>query len=885
MNPSSAIARAALAAFVLGSAGVTLASEPTAPRASSRVFVPAPQAIPDDDLPAPPGLPRAHPPLLAAGAGATGDSTITARFRWPVLAQDFQHVFNYVDLDGASGILDWNCLASTYDTHQGTDIMIRDFVEMDEGRFFVAAAAGEIVWVEDGYFDRAAFPGNGGPNNFVYMRHDDGSYGLYLHHRKWSSLVGAGERVFEGQALGLIGSSGNSSDPHVHFEVADASESFQDPFSGPCRLDDSLWKDPQPPHIATSPIAVYSHGLSSTVPDIYTIKERAPALRRVQQGAGVVVYFWYRMTGISPGDVSRVVYRQPGGGVYSDDSYTHPDESAYDWIYWQTFLPEAGSTGTWTIELSLNGQLALTHTFDYGAAPYADPVADAQSIAVAKGRAAGVLSGSDADSGIHRFELVSPPAHGGVALEGPRASRFRYVAASGYSGNDSFTVRAVDGEGRASAPATISLAVSPVLANALFVAGEDDTEFVEIPANAALDTPGNAFTAEVWLRPGIGSNQWQDVLDRRETGLSDDHGVSLSLRPDQLVQFLLGQGTGPGWCYSLTKLPLREWTHVAVSYDGEYQRIFVDGVLDNFCYLPGAISWSGTGALRIGGSFGPFASYRGSIDEVRWWAEARDASEIAAGARCGFYSSPLPATLRGNWRFDGDALDASANALHGVLLGGAGFVNTDGGVPVACAGIDRDGDGVQDGADLCPLVADPAQADTDDDGIGDACDICPARRDPAQVDADGDGVGDACDACLFVGDTRQDDADGDGIGDACDSAPASASEGVPGDAISLQVEHDAGGGITTLTWSAAARAARYEVYRGSLEMVRAGFYGTCISADDPDPSDTLFAESAAPAPGESFFYLVLAANAQGERGGAGVDGAGRARDLRARDCR
>src|SRR5947199_310414 len=37
---------------------------------------------------------------------------------------------------------------------------------------------------------------------------------------------------------------------------------------------------------------------------------------------------------------------------------------------------------------------------------------------------------------------------------------------------------------------------------------------------------------------------------------------------------------------------------------------------------------------------------------------------------------------------------------------------------------DRDGDGVCDADDNCPLVANPGQADADGDGIGDACDPC-----------------------------------------------------------------------------------------------------------------------------------------------------------------
>lgn len=80
---------------------------------------------------------------------------------------------------------------------------------------------------------------------------------------------------------------------------------------------------------------------------------------------------------------------------------------------------------------------------------------------------------------------------------------------------------------------------------------------------------------------------------------------------------------------------------------------------------------------------------------------------------------------------------------------------------------DGDGDGVQDGIDNCPLVANAGQEDLDGNGTGDACedvdgdglgptDNCPTVFNPDQADADGDGIGDACDPCA--------DGDDDGYG-------------------------------------------------------------------------------------------------------------------------
>ena len=61
------------------------------------------------------------------------------------------------------------------------------------------------------------------------------------------------------------------------------------------------------------------------------------------------------------------------------------------------------------------------------------------------------------------------------------------------------------------------------------------------------------------------------------------------------------------------------------------------------------------------------------------------------------------------------------------------------------AGVDRDGDGVPDGVDNCPDVANPTQTDSDGDGVGDACDNCPNTPNPDQFDRDANGIGDRCD--------------------------------------------------------------------------------------------------------------------------------------------
>lgn len=78
---------------------------------------------------------------------------------------------------------------------------------------------------------------------------------------------------------------------------------------------------------------------------------------------------------------------------------------------------------------------------------------------------------------------------------------------------------------------------------------------------------------------------------------------------------------------------------------------------------------------------------------------------------------------------------------------------------------DTDGDGVEDGSDNCPAVANSDQADADMDSIGNACDA-----DYVNGDSDSDGVLDLQDNCPMVANSDQADSDADGIGDACETS-------------------------------------------------------------------------------------------------------------------
>ena len=58
-----------------------------------------------------------------------------------------------------------------------------------------------------------------GYGNWIRIKHDDGSISVYGHMQASSLLVGVGERVTAGQQIASIGSEGQSTGPHLHFEI------------------------------------------------------------------------------------------------------------------------------------------------------------------------------------------------------------------------------------------------------------------------------------------------------------------------------------------------------------------------------------------------------------------------------------------------------------------------------------------------------------------------------------------------------------------------------------------------------------------------------------------------------------------------------------------
>jgi hypothetical protein len=100
------------------------------------------------------------------------------------------------------------------------------------GQEAIAAADGTVVKVIDGLPQQkpGVFPEGISPDqadgNSVILDIGGGNYALYAHFQPGSIRVKEGEQVKRGEVLALVGNSGNSLAPHLHFHVMDGPESL-----------------------------------------------------------------------------------------------------------------------------------------------------------------------------------------------------------------------------------------------------------------------------------------------------------------------------------------------------------------------------------------------------------------------------------------------------------------------------------------------------------------------------------------------------------------------------------------------------------------------------------------------------------------------------------
>jgi hypothetical protein len=150
---------------------------------------------------------------------------------------------------------------------------------------------------------------------------------------------------------------------------------------------------------------------------------------------------------------------------------------------------------------------------------------------------------------------------------------------------------------------------------------------VTIPDKSSLDLT-KGMTLSAWVYPTVDLSGWKSLIAKERTGgfAYSLHANSDANRPNNAVHI----GTSYQHLKSGNKVAKNKWTHIAATYDGATQRLFVNGVQVGSRSQTGSLSVTAN-PLRIGGDTVLAGRYfKGLIDDVRVHNRALIAAEIAA---------------------------------------------------------------------------------------------------------------------------------------------------------------------------------------------------------------------------------------------------------------
>jgi hypothetical protein len=180
----------------------------------------------------------------------------------------------------------------------------------------------------------------------VVIAHDDGWETQYCHMRSGSVKVKSGEHVVAGQALGLVGMSGLTEYPHLHFILRHGS-SIIDPFRGEgaaasCAAAAPLWRAEVAAQLPYSPGLVYNAGFSPEPPDAAAVRAGRYDEAATIRADAPVLGLYAEVFAVRAGDVLVLSISGPDGANLATQRFTVEQTQARRFAYVGVRRPERG---------------------------------------------------------------------------------------------------------------------------------------------------------------------------------------------------------------------------------------------------------------------------------------------------------------------------------------------------------------------------------------------------------------------------------------------------------------------------------------------------------------------------------------------------------------
>lgn len=172
-------------------------------------------------------------------------------------------------------------------------------------------------------------------------------------------------------------------------------------------------------------------------------------------------------------------------------------------------------------------------------------------------------------------------------------------------------------------------------------------DWVSVKDNASLDL-SNAMTLEAWVYPLSQTNGNGAVIVKMASG-GEVYALYSEEDADLPVSYI-NDGEYHGVAGS-NRLPVKKWSHLVATYDGSYQRLFVNGVQVAKSAQKTVIQQS-KGKLRIGGNNLGREYFHGYLDEVRIYNRALTINEVKSNMATAIRVSNPPNFVMGDKKLE-----------------------------------------------------------------------------------------------------------------------------------------------------------------------------------------------------------------------------------------
>ena len=315
---------------------------------------------------------------LAAATSLAADEGVSFTLSLPLDCTFGETCFiqQYLDHDPSAGAKDYRGGSMSYDGHNGVDLRVPTMAAQQKGVAVLAAAAGVVKAMRDGIADvsvrMAGLESVTGREcgNGVVIAHEEGWETLYCHLANGSVQVQEGERVEAGALLGLVGLSGRTEFPHLHFTVYHDGK-LVDPFATEPpngAVARSLWSARAAEALAYHSPALINFGFASDVVSMDDV-ELGRAGSNLPRADSPMVVAFVRAIGLNAADIQSFTLRGPKGDVLAHSETAPLDRSiAQQFLYVGQHKSRAEwPRGTYEAEFVVrrNGTMALSRRFSF----------------------------------------------------------------------------------------------------------------------------------------------------------------------------------------------------------------------------------------------------------------------------------------------------------------------------------------------------------------------------------------------------------------------------------------------------------------------------------------------------------------------------------------